>query len=76
MPTYRLRVAWREKHGVVRPAVRDEPVKAATLREAIGAILGDGSSVLAEGINFAWLTDEEDNLVWTLRMDDQNAEST
>lgn len=75
LPTYRLRVAWREKHGVVRAPVRDEPIAAASLREAIGAVLGNGI-VLTEGTNLAWLSDEAGNLVWTLRMDEHNAETT
>ena len=76
MPHYRLRVAWRENRGVVRAPARDEIVEAGSLREAIGAVLGDADSLLTEGTNFAWLTDGEGNLVWTLRMDDFNADST
>ena len=75
MPTYRLRVSWREKHGIVRRPMRDVPIEAASLREAIGAVLGSGG-ILTDGTNFAWLTDEGGNLVWTLRMDDENAETT
>lgn len=75
LPIYRLRVSWREKHGIVRRPVRDVPVEAAGLREAVGAVLGSGS-ILSDNTNFAWLTDESENLVWTLRMDDQNAETT
>lgn len=75
MPSYRFRVAWREKNGVVRKPVHDEAVTATSLREAIGEVLGN-DAFLAEGTNFAWLSDEAENLVWTLRMDDHNAEST
>ena len=75
LPTYRLRVAWREKHGVVRPPLFDEPINAASLREAIGAVLGSGT-FLADGANLAWLSDEAGNLLWTLRMDEQSAETT
>ena len=76
LPAYRLRVAWRDKHGIVRRPARDETVSASTLREAVAAVLGDADGLLIEGTNFAWLSDEEENLLWTLHMDDFNAEST
>lgn len=76
MQTYRLRVAFRDQRGVVRMPARDETLKAANLREALGAILCDADSLLIAGTNLAWLTDREDNLLWTLRMDEQNAETT
>lgn len=76
LQTYRLRVAFREKRGVVRAPARDETIQAANLREAISAVLGEADSLLIAGTNLAWLTDREDNLMWTLRMDEHNAEST
>lgn len=76
MPTYRFRVAWREKHGIVRRPVHDEIVEASGLREAIAAALSHGDSLLTEGTNLAYLTDDDGFLVWTLRMDEFNAEST
>lgn len=76
MHTYRLRVAFRDQRGLVRPPARDESIRAASLREAIGSLLSDADSVLVEGTNLAWLTDQNDNMLWTLRMDEQNAETT
>jgi hypothetical protein len=74
--TFRLRVAFREKRGLVRPPARDETIQAVNLREALGAILCDADSLLIAGTNLAWLTDKNDTLLWTLRMDEQNAETT
>ncbi|GEP00275.1 hypothetical protein [Methylobacterium haplocladii] len=76
MHTYRLRVAFRDKRGIVRPPARDETIEVANLREAIGALLSNADTLLIEGTNLAWLTDKEGNLLWTLRMDEQNAETT
>lgn len=76
MHSYRLRVAFRDQRGVVRTPARDEILKAANLREVLGAILCDADSLLIAGTNLAWLTDREENLLWTLRMDEQNAETT
>ncbi|TXN19284.1 MULTISPECIES: hypothetical protein [Methylobacterium] len=75
MHLYRLRVAFRDKRGIVRPPALDETLKAASLREAIGAILGDADRLLLAGTNLAWLTDTDGNMLWTLRMDEQNAET-
>lgn len=75
LPTYRFCVAWREKHGIVRPPARDEMIDASGLREAIAVALSHGDSLVSEGTNLAYLTDEEGLLVWSLRMDEFNAES-
>ncbi|MET0257898.1 MAG: hypothetical protein ABW179_04890 [Methylobacterium sp.] len=76
MQSYRLRVAFRDRRGIVRPPARDETLQVASLREAIGALLSDADSLLVAGTNLAWLTDKNDNLLWTLRMDEERAETT
>ncbi|MBB3902446.1 cell division GTPase FtsZ [Methylobacterium brachythecii] len=76
MQTFRLRVAFRDQRGVVRPPVRDEIVRAANLREAISALLSNADSLIVDGTNLAWLTDNDQNMVWSLRMDEHNAETT
>ncbi|GEP08782.1 hypothetical protein [Methylobacterium gnaphalii] len=76
MQTYRLRVAFRDQRGFVRPPVRDEIIQAAHLREAISALLSDADSLLIEGTNLAWLTDKDEQMVWSLRMDEHNADTT
>ncbi|MCE4223734.1 hypothetical protein HCU64_08235 [Methylobacterium sp. C25] len=76
MQTYRLRVAFRDQRGVVRPPVRDETVQAANLREAISSLLSNADSLIVDGTNLAWLTDKDDHMVWSLRMDEHNADTT
>ncbi|MEA1832212.1 hypothetical protein U8607_08965 [Methylobacterium durans] len=73
MPTYRLRVAWRERNGIVRSPVSDEGIDAPSLREAIAVALTRSQQILAADTNLAWIVDPDGHVAWTLRMDEGSA---
>ncbi|GJE33275.1 hypothetical protein [Methylobacterium oxalidis] len=73
MPIYRLRVAWRERNGIVRAPISDESIEASNLRDAIAVALARPQQLLATGTNLAWIVDPEGHVAWTLRMDDTSA---
>ena len=73
MPTYHLRVAWRENSGAVRPPICDDPIEAPTLRDAIAVALTRSQALLSAGTNLAWLVDPDGHIAWTLRMDEDSA---
>ncbi|WP_018260506.1 hypothetical protein [Methylobacterium sp. WSM2598] len=70
MPTFRLRVAARGRHGTVGRALRDVSIEAASVREASACALGRADEFFCDEANLAWLTDDAGNLVWTLPIEE------
>lgn len=74
MKTFRLHRGWREPNGLVTDhATLERVIKATSASEAMGAALAEGDFVLENDTNLVWLTDDQGALVWSLRLDDENA---
>ncbi|GJD47417.1 hypothetical protein OPKNFCMD_0124 [Methylobacterium crusticola] len=73
MPIYRLRAATRDRHGMVGVPVHDRPIEAATVRRAAAIALGKADEVFSDETNIAWLVAEDGALVWTLRLEAEDA---
>jgi hypothetical protein len=70
MPQFRLRVAARDRHGMVARPLCNVPIEAATVRQASAIALGRADELFSDEVNLAWLVDEAGNLVWTLRIEE------
>ena len=74
MGTYRLHRGWREPNGLItNHAASAHTITAATAYDAVAAALADGKFLLDGNVNLAWLTDELGTMVWSLRLDDDEA---
>lgn len=70
MAQFRLRVAARDRHGMVARPLRTVPIEAATVRQASAIALGRADELFSDEANLAWLVDEAGDLVWTLRIEE------
>ncbi|MFE1598472.1 hypothetical protein [Methylobacterium sp. ID0610] len=70
MPTYRLQVATRDRHGTVGRALQDVRIEAAGVRQASARALGRADELFSDDATLVWLTDEAGELVWTLPIEE------
>lgn len=70
MPSYRLRVAPRGRHGTVGRVLRDVQIEAPSVRQASARALGRADELFSDEATFAWLTDESGDLVWALPIEE------
>lgn len=74
MGVYRLHRGWREPNGIITDHVTlERAIKATTSADAMASALAEGSFLIGDGANLAWLTDEQGVMVWSLRLDDDDA---
>ncbi|MEG9502900.1 MAG: hypothetical protein MIN69_13780 [Methylorubrum extorquens] len=76
MSLFRLHRGWREPNGLVTDHVTSgQAITAASAYEAMAAALAEGDFLVTDDTNLVWLTNEQDVLVWSLRLDDEDIQT-
>ncbi|MCE4226578.1 hypothetical protein HCU64_22810 [Methylobacterium sp. C25] len=71
MLTYRLRAALRDRNGELGTPAIDDVFEAADRKTAIEQARERTRVLDNEAVNAFWLTDAENNTIWSLRMADR-----
>ncbi|KMO33818.1 hypothetical protein [Methylobacterium aquaticum] len=73
MTAFRLHRGWRAPSGVVTDHVTfGETILAADADDATSTAMAETEFLLAADANFAWLTDPQGVLVWSMLLDDDD----
>ena len=72
MSTFRLHRGWRKPNGLVSDHVTSgRVIEAATASEAMSAALAEGDFLVTDDTNLAWITNEQEAMVWSLWLGDE-----